>query len=109
MMIGAYCPCMKTLGTILPTSKSEAINEDYYRSRIAECDKVAKNSPMLHNCTVKTVGGEKRHYFTQSLYSVVGFQSGRILFFETRKDGDYPINKAKLEQKLGAELNIQEI
>ena len=91
---------MKTLGTILPTARSIALNDAWHAQRETERANIGASHPMLTNCERRNVGGETRYHFTGNLYSVVPMNGKGLRFFETRKDGDYAITQKQLEEKL---------
>lgn len=77
---------MSNLGTILPTKKSLAINDDYAKTMRQDKAKVGK----FLKGTKKVVGGEVRYYTSNSEYSIVS-STMKVLRFEVRADGDYAV------------------
>jgi hypothetical protein len=74
------------LGTILPTQKSLAIDNAYAIKTNQEKERIGKNI----KGTKKNVGGEVRYYTSKNKYSIVS-NNLKVLRFEVRSDGDYPI------------------
>ncbi len=72
------------LGTILATpaqiKKADAHFDRQARIREKTADATMKN------CQKKTVGGEIRYYKNSATYAIMS-RSGKILWFEIRKDG----------------------
>jgi hypothetical protein len=79
---------MKTLGTILPTAASLAVNDKYHRDDMARRESIASRE--LKGLDRRVVGGEVRYYDTTDQYAIVSRQ-GAVLWFAVRADGDYRI------------------
>jgi hypothetical protein len=79
---------MKSLGTILPTKKSLKNSDDYALNLALEKGIFAAKH--LSGCKAKSLGNEVRYYKTPSLYAVVS-SSLKVLWFEVKSDGDYPV------------------
>ena len=77
------------LGTILPTPESLAINDRYARNMEDRKVRIAFAGG-LHNYEARTVGGERRYYYSATKYAVVS-NSLRVLWFETRNGQDFSV------------------
>lgn len=78
-----------TLGTVLPTKKSLETNDRCFENLKAEQNQIANSSDILKNAEKIEVGGETRYYIGNK-YAIVG-RNKKVMWFEVRKDGDYPI------------------
>lgn len=81
---------MKPLGTILPTRESLEAGDRHAEKMEMERCKIAVDN--LGHCERRVVFGETRYYRNPKQYAVVG-RGMKIRWFETRKDGDWPINE----------------
>jgi hypothetical protein len=79
----------KPLGTILPTKKDLEINERCFQDLKTEQNRIANGSDILKEAEKVEVGGETRYYIGNK-YAIVG-RNKKIMWFEVREDGDYPI------------------
>ena len=73
------------LGSIIPTPQQLKEGDQHYLKQL-------KNQVRLESTlkgTPKIVGGERRFY-TGDKYCIIS-RNGKILWFETREDGDYAI------------------
>jgi hypothetical protein len=80
---------MKSLGTILPTAKSLAINDAHFEKEQRLNFTYADNHPLLGISPRVWEKGEHRWIIAPTIYAVVGNQTAK--FFERRHDGDYAI------------------
>ena len=80
-----------TLGTILPTAASMALNDRMYRKE--QRDNANFGDMTLSDCSIREVGGERRYYLTATKYAVVRNRNAR--WFEVRADGDYSISSPR--------------
>lgn len=78
-----------TLGTVLPTAKSLAVNDRHHRGAVHRSANIAAASPDLKDAIRRTVGGEVRYYLNETTYATVPHGLFQVLFFEIRDDGDY--------------------
>ncbi len=78
---------MKTIGTVLPTSRDIAINNAFAKREAKEKERIASSTPELAGCDRRIVGGEVRYYDTTDQYAIVSRQ-GRVLWFAVCPDGD---------------------
>ena len=81
---------MTRLGTILPTAKSLAINDECARKEAAMKARVAAGDARLRNCDRRVVGGEVRYYDTVDQYAIVG-RDGQVKWFAVTPEGDFRI------------------
>lgn len=84
---------MKPLGTILPTGKSIAADNRYYAEQLRKKAKLEKQE--LAGLEKRIVGMETRFYASETVYALVNHVSLKVLWFETRDDGDYSIPNRK--------------
>lgn len=80
---------MKSLGTILPTAESLAINDSYAEKQKRLNFTYAENHSVLGVSPKVWERGEYRWIVSPTVYATVRDQTAR--FFERRKDGDYSI------------------
>ncbi len=78
----------KSLGTILPTAKSLAINDAYAIDLTEKQRQVAKQH--LSDCVSRIVGMEQRYYLRPTIYAIVD-RHLTIRWIEHRADGDYAL------------------
>jgi hypothetical protein len=76
---------IKTIGTVLPTKASLAVNDAYARRVARDKERIAEKK--LNGCTRRVVGGEVRYYDTADQYAIVSRQ-GAVLWFAVTDDGD---------------------
>jgi hypothetical protein len=77
---------MPLLGTILPTADSIAADNSYAKQ--VEQMKLQVANKELKGLDKRVVGNETRYYKTLNNYAIVS-QSGKILWFVVKSDGDY--------------------
>lgn len=77
-----------TLGTILPTRKSEADGDRFF----AACQaRQARTAQSLSHLIARHEQGETRYYESPTKFAIVNHYGDRILWFEHRPDGIYAV------------------
>lgn len=79
---------MKSLGTILPTAHTWKIHNKVERKENQIKEEIA--AKYLAHLTPRNEQGETRYYDGPNKYAIVG-RSGRVLWFEIKKDGHYAV------------------
>lgn len=85
------------LGTVLPTALDHARNDEYRRKRDEANDAIASAHPILRALIPSQVHGETRYHHPSGKYAVVGFNDGRVKWFEIRDDGHYATCAPEIE------------
>jgi len=87
----------KTLGTVLPTSKSLAINDRYAGEQKRKQNAVAQAHFVLRTLAATKVGDETRYYLDADHYAIVGYNDLRVKWFERRKGEFYSITEKEIK------------
>lgn len=82
-----------SLGTILPTKSSLALDDAYAAKEKRLNSEYASRHPKLKGCPKVWEKGEFRWILSPTVYATVRNQTAK--FFERRKDGDYSVKEPK--------------